>query len=78
MNRARIVSTDGTTLGPDRVHDVVGVPLQQRGEGEQPVEHRPLLRALQQLDDGQRIALRLPQRAEQLRQPVEAGAAVAA
>ena len=46
----------GHHVRPDGVHHVVGVALQQRGQREQPVEHGPLLGALQQLDDRQRVA----------------------
>ena len=54
--RSRIGLDAGHDARSDRVHDLIGVALEQGHEGLQPVEHHPLLRGLQQLQDARALA----------------------
>ena len=54
--RSRMALTLGTTSGPDGVHHLIGVALEQGHQRLQPVEHDPLLRGLEQLEDARALA----------------------
>ena len=55
-----MVATDGTTAGPDRVHHVVGVTLEQGAQHQQPIQRMALrlgLHGTHEAEDAGRVRL---------------------